>query len=1442
MLIRKNKISISLCCIMLYAVSLFISPGYAGTLQVQNFNALYRTAANRRLDIISNAISRGMNIDSIDSNGDTGLCVAIRNNDYTAYQVFRHFGANPNHGCILRIPQQQYSYFMSAIPTENEYTSASARYANRPISNYARGQQYANLYHSKWLSSPWVWAAGGAAVIAGGIALASHGGGGKSKGKYNPAITPTPTPSPDPDPGPGPDPQPDPQTTDEISQVVGYDLSTLHGVYDGDRPFYNKDPIYQNIEDSADAEISTLWALYNSNNTNIINNALIDITTYGSSYNKEHWGGIYSKNGYTFNAGVIKITSDNKYAAGIMACVVDSYTINTACFTNDENLISGDIYNKGTIDISANQSQGIYAGKIQRITNAGTITMNGNDNTGIFVYGSADSIQNEGTITLQGEGSDFLAGSMSGIWVSDTADITNSGNIEITNENYTANGIYNKEGTITNTGTVSIYGSGIGLKTNEGNLINKGVIDIINSNGNETYGMKIDKEGTVSNSGNIEITGSGYGIYITAGTVTNETEGNINLTRRSGRNSTGYAMAGYGTLTNNGTISSAAGGMTGDNLINNGTIESDDIALYAKENTFTGTKGYAENNGTITTQNFGFYTQKNGSFKNTGTTESALGIRTDLGAVTNSGTINSNSTGINTITGAINNSGTISSMGTAIETAQSTITNEENAVISSDESVGILAHTFCLLGDDRCEDADESEEEEEGGNSPKPKYYSAKLTINNDGKILMKNGGTAIQILGDTENAKSPTLNLTNNGSIIINNRYSHGTITGIDGLGYDSTFSDEDKAQITSTSTITNNGDITIDTRGTNIDNAINGIVIGKGTINNNGILRIYKDIAEETTDHNVVGIKIEEGTATNSGTIYIYSNNAIGMLAEYKGDPEKLKEDEIKVQVINEGEIELIGKNNIALYAKNKGSAVTNKGTVTIREANNTDIYRRYTDTVYTETNSCNEFICLEDDAVYKNEGVILSETSLHFNSLGGNTLLGIGSKITAPAIVGTLYADYDLVTNNFDNVTITEDDSLVGDTSELQIKSLSALYTAQLVPTSTPETITSDLTNSNAATAIILSSLSSSAATNMTSHAISLTRKSFHEFTSNPSVGEYLENNYVLGNNMQFYNDLKQSSRNNTLTRKIDQSLGLKLFPSFSKQVIDNLRNINTDITNSLIANDNNQEIRSIVSLNSHYRTQDKTSELYGFEDRLQSVFGVIDKLYNNDLRLGLGVNYARSDTKFDENNKRKNNVLQIFAPFMYNNSTYKFISTPHIGYIWGNYQRHTEDKTYKGNTQAFYYGLTNELSRDIALENFILEPTTELNLAGLYSNKIKDSQGLNVDSHNDISAEIGIGLYLKKRFEFANKRNLSVRIGGSTYYEMLHPYKKLHGSLPGMLGSYNFSKPSKSKNHSVLKASVKYQQDHINLIGELNKYIEDTDGYEFNLNMQYDLQAQ
>ncbi|MBP5615880.1 MAG: hypothetical protein J6X42_04965, partial [Alphaproteobacteria bacterium] len=142
---------------------------YIAPLSPQSFEQLYAYAAAGKVDILTNAVSRGMNIDSINSNGDTGLCVAAKRGNRRAYKSFLTAGANPSHECTWDI--KGYREFMQSVisnPVKNLDTAAVAKYGATGMS---------------WTTKALI----GAGVVAagGGAALAFSGGGGGSSSDPN---------------------------------------------------------------------------------------------------------------------------------------------------------------------------------------------------------------------------------------------------------------------------------------------------------------------------------------------------------------------------------------------------------------------------------------------------------------------------------------------------------------------------------------------------------------------------------------------------------------------------------------------------------------------------------------------------------------------------------------------------------------------------------------------------------------------------------------------------------------------------------------------------------------------------------------------------------------------------------------------------------------------------------------------------------------------------------------------------------------------------------------------------------------------------------------------------------------------------------------------------------------------------------------------------------
>ncbi|MBO5442142.1 MAG: ankyrin repeat domain-containing protein, partial [Alphaproteobacteria bacterium] len=77
-----------------------------GKLSPQNFNKMYWLAQHGKVDILREAVNRGLNINSVNPNGDTGLCIAIKRNDYVAYNSFRMSGANTRHPCTYKMGKE----------------------------------------------------------------------------------------------------------------------------------------------------------------------------------------------------------------------------------------------------------------------------------------------------------------------------------------------------------------------------------------------------------------------------------------------------------------------------------------------------------------------------------------------------------------------------------------------------------------------------------------------------------------------------------------------------------------------------------------------------------------------------------------------------------------------------------------------------------------------------------------------------------------------------------------------------------------------------------------------------------------------------------------------------------------------------------------------------------------------------------------------------------------------------------------------------------------------------------------------------------------------------------------------------------------------------------------------------------------------------------------
>lgn len=567
---------------------------YTRSLSSQDFSKMYYFASKGDAQRLSMAISRGLNINATNINGDTGLCVAVRNQNITAYKTFRAVGANPRPDCSWRIPHFD-QFVISHQMTNGSY------YARQTVFPAAK-RGYPNVASTaaekiSTGSNAWYWI-GGAALVGGGVALAAGGGGGGGSGSKCPNVVCEqgqtcasrndcggcescgidcsfadnkchedcyqklicgPDEIPQGDDGCG---GPTSCQCGETENILGagaecggfnscgncncYYLPEPEGEYkcgdEGDCGCirWYKDITCQAGQSCSDrnsdggCEACSEDSFSKNSEENIANTDNITITRDGTDASGT-WGGIYSKHGSISNSGAITLTGGAN-AVGIMSAGSDD--IDTAR-ESDITTAGGNIDNTGDITIESDNSVGIFA------TTLGSL----NESRDLAALGTISN-NNDTAITLTGN-------TVSGIELYGDGNVLNYGDITLRGNGYNV-GIYynnsdsilktytndlNLQSNITNTGTIEITGG----ETPQENEAFVG----IDAFGSEDGELAITNEGTITIEGNADL----VGISADNGDINNKGEIKLNISDNDIDSSdlyvTGISAAGSSEITTN---------------------------------------------------------------------------------------------------------------------------------------------------------------------------------------------------------------------------------------------------------------------------------------------------------------------------------------------------------------------------------------------------------------------------------------------------------------------------------------------------------------------------------------------------------------------------------------------------------------------------------------------------------------------------------------------------------------------------------------------------------------------------------------------------------------------------------------------------------------------------------------------------------------------------
>lgn len=915
------------------AFSMISVPAANAYLSPLSFNEMYAHASRGNLTVLNNAILRGMNINAVNGDGDTGICVAIRRGDHIAYESFRNTGAHTRPRCLNNINAKQYKKFMAD---------------HRPY----------ELAYRKEGSSIWWWIGGAAAV--GGIALAAGGGGGGG------GSDPLPVPAPE-DPtfhsnkGLGyvvatSDPS-EPETTpyepvmisaeDKTTEVNRESMQLSNNakmwVYNPDTFGYDTLLLSDLIDFDKDINSYTKYirvGMHADANTTATNNGNITIAVTGDAGETLSAGMQAVRGGSIVNGSGKNITvSAEGSAYGMMAISGSNGGKN---FTDVKSAVD----NRGSITVTAGDTAyGIYSSVKGDVKNSGKITING---AGYGIFNQNGSVNSSGSIIVAGTGEKGSYGiyaeaeAGSGNKITNAADITmtfapeeeggddeeeqptlpanygiygwnvdieNSGSVSITQQNEKSEdvfGIVSEESSINNSGTVVINGNGSAVYAGGGSLTNSGSITL-NGDG---YGL-IAEDGDLTNSGTVTLNGYGYAVLNDGGNLTNggtiTVYGNGSAIKAADGSITNNASA---TVYGNGSVLNGQNG----NVTNN---EKGQLNIYTDGKASAYGIYLAGSTGNTITNKASIFINRYGAYAQAASTGN-YGIWTDNAKIVNSGDISlgSSTAGLSGIyglyaagSGSIENSGVINlyGAGTAIYTASGTVNNTATSGIiniytdGSADSFGIAAgsgNNGLISNSNKI-----SITAQNGNASAKKNTGIAANNIKNSGTVQI---GSSIQAIDKAIGLDGKSID--NDGEILLYGNNAAGI------------FSDDENADVT------NNGRIELNGNG-GIGISVTG---GNGTVTNTGAITV-------TSSGRAYGIKNEAGSVENDAVITLNASSSYGILAK---------------NIENSGEIYINKSSGYGLTATDGGS-ITNYGSITASGSANDGLYGQGSSSFHNEGN---------------------------------------------------------------------------------------------------------------------------------------------------------------------------------------------------------------------------------------------------------------------------------------------------------------------------------------------------------------------------------------------------------------------------------------------------------------------------------------------------------
>lgn len=555
-----------------------------------------------------------------------------------------------------------------------------------------------------------------------------------------------------------------------------------------------------------------------------------------------------------------------------------------------------------------------------------------------------------------------------------------------------------------------------------------------------------------------------------------------------------------------------------------------------------------------------------------------------------------------------------------------------------------------------------------------------------------------------------------------------------------------------------------------------------------NKGTIEIKATGTQATTNRyggnfGVIGM-LTNSYAKNEGVINITTSGnirAAGMLAYDGGIIE------------NVGEISFTGNadNFVALYAGNDGvehetgkkAVIYNSGTIKINNINDYDSYGgKGTCMLYGVTTEKAEGNWRDGGVEFERPVTQINNGVDYVSELNGE-FVAQGTTLSGDVIAGT-----SLVQDSNQNLYVASgsgDGALVGDGdwSHLGLSSASAMFDA---------TYAHNANNENGIDIV-------------------MTRRSFNEMTQNGTLADFLERNYMAGNNMSFYNELKSIASMQEFAGAMNSLTGHDTMINFAREDLTAMREINMQMNDVMFANTDKAMFSDAGTLNA-----------FGFknDDSSMAQYMLAGKRINSDLKIGYAMSVANLNSDNGHDTTRQNSLFQAFMPIGYAAGGWDVVATPQIGYARGHYSRKGfDDMSYNGVIEKRIFALMNEARYPVKMGAFEVSPTVEFN-AIAYNTKggeDKKAYALTMPSDNNLSVEAGVGLHTKYAMN-----NLYINAGLMMYREFADPYNIKLG-MQGMDGTFNLYDENRQY-RGVASFGFGYDMGNLNVFGSLQHFME------------------